>query len=59
MGMQSFIKKEISTREEKRKLEIANHGKDTCPNCYRNRREWIRNIFGTLECMCGKKFYIE
>ena len=60
MGLQLFIKAYISIREEERKREIEKHGKDTCPNCQRNRKEWIRTIpFNTLECLCGQKFYGE
>lgn len=60
MGLQSFIQTNISLREEARKLEVEKYGKDTCPACKRNRKEWIRTLpFNTLECLCGRKFHGE
>lgn len=60
MGLQSFIRLNVKLREEIRKEEEKKFGKDTCPNCKRNRKEWIRTIpFNTLECLCGRKFYGE
>lgn len=59
MGMQSFIRTSITLREQERKQEIKQYGKDKCPDCGRNRSEWFRNMLGTLECVCGKKFYDE
>lgn len=56
MGLQSFIKANIELREEIRNLEVKKLGKDTCPSCNRNRKEWIRTILNTLECLCGHKF---
>lgn len=58
MGLQSFIKESILIKEENRKNEVEKYGKDICPNCKRNKNEWIRTIpFNTLECICGRKFY--
>jgi len=59
MGLQSYIRLSTLINEESRKLEIEKFGKDTCPNCNRNRSDWFRNMLGTLECRCGKKFYDE
>jgi ribosomal protein L37AE/L43A len=59
MGLQTFIRTNITLREELRKIEIEKHGKDTCPECKSNRKDWFRNILGTLECICGRKFHGE
>lgn len=59
MGMQDFIRRRAESQEEKRKAEIKKAGKDTCPECGRNRSQWFRNMMDTLECLCGKKFYGE
>jgi hypothetical protein len=60
MGLQSFIKANIEITEEIRKSELKKLGKDTCPSCKRNRKEWIRTLpFNTLECVCGHKFHGE
>ena len=60
MGLQQYIKNNIQITEENRKREIEINGNDTCPNCKRNRKDWIRTLpFNTLECLCGKKFYNE
>lgn len=45
MGLQSFIQTNIFIREEGRKLEVEKYGKDTCPDCKRNRKEWIDDNF--------------
>lgn len=60
MGLKSFIKTNIAIRKDIRTFEVDKHGKDTCPNCKRNRKEWIRTLpFNTLECICGHKFHGE
>lgn len=51
MGMQYFINKTLLLKS---KAEIKY---DICPECGRKPTDWFKNIFGTLECMCGKKFY--
>ena len=59
MGMQRFIRASITVREEVKKQEIKKHGKDKCPECGSRKNERFRNMLGTLECLCGRKFHGE
>lgn len=53
MGLQQFTGMSIALRER------VNGGKPTekCPRCNEKRNTFFRNMMGTLECMCGIKFY--
>jgi len=52
MGMQDFIRKTITIREKFEEKKVSKY-----PSCGRDEKTLFRNKMGTLECICGLKFY--